>query len=455
MNKILVVDDEKDIRRALEFVLLGEGYSVEKASNGIEAVEKLKEGEIDLVITDLRMDGLDGFGVLEQSKKINPSIPVIMITAFGSVESAVEAMKKGAADYIVKPFMHDEIKITISRILEHSKLSFENMRLRQQLSQQFGCKGIIGLSEAISRIFETIEKVAPTTANILITGESGTGKGLVAETIHCSSPRRDMSFMSLNCAAIPEGLLESELFGYKKGAFTGAPTDKTGFLVMAGGGTLFLDQIGHMPLMGPSTLLKVLESGELMPLGDTKKKIVDVRIISATNKDIETCIKEKSFREDLYYRLNVIEIKVPPLRQRVDDIPILVNHFFDEFAATSGKKAKALDEAALKALFSYKWPGNVRELRNVIERAVILSVGDNITIQDLPSKVRNAEDAGDTGDAALHPLKSMVFEYEKEIIINALRRHHGSKELAVKALGIDLATLYRKMHKYGIKEFSG
>ena len=456
MNKILVVDDEKDIRRALEFVLLGAGYSVETASNGIEAVEKLKEGEIDLVITDLRMDGLDGFRVLEEAKKINSATPVIIITAFSSVESAVEAMKKGAADYIVKPFMHDEIKITIGRILEHSRLSFENMKLRQQLSQQFGCKDIIGLSESISKIFETIGKVAPTTANILITGESGTGKGLVAETIHCSSPRKEMSFMSLNCAAIPESLLESELFGYRKGAFTGASTDKAGLIVMADRGTLFLDEIGDMPLMVQSKLLKVLESGELMPLGDTKKKIVDVRIISATNKDIEKCMKEKSFREDLYYRLNVIEIKVPPLRQRVDDIPILVNHFLNELAATSGKTAKVLDQAALQALLSYGWPGNVRELRNVIERAVILSGGDNITIQDLPSKVRTAEEAGDdTGGTALHALKSMVFEYEKEIIINALRRNHGNKELAVKALGIDLATLYRKMHKYGIKELSG
>lgn len=455
MARILVVDDERDIRRALEFVLSREGYSVDTASNGIEAVDKLKNGEFDLVITDLKMEGLDGFAVMERSKAISPATPVIMITAFSSVESAVEAMKKGAADYIIKPFMHDEIKLTISRILEHSKLSFENMKLRRQLSQQFGCKEIIGLSESIAMVFETIEKVAPTTANIFITGESGTGKGLVAETIHCSSPRRDKSFMSLNCAAIPEGLLESELFGYKKGAFTGAVTDKTGLIVMADGGTLFLDEIGDMPLMVQSKLLKVLESGEVMPLGDTKIKTVDVRIISATNKDIEMCIKEKSFREDLYYRLNVIEIKIPPLRQRIDDIPILADYFLNELAQTSGGSAKAFDQTAVKALTSYRWPGNVRELRNVIERSVILSEGDNITVHDLPSKVRNTEEAGDAGDTPLHPLKSMVFEYEKEIIIKALRRNNGNKELAVKALGIDLATLYRKMHKYGIKEFSG
>ncbi|MBI5739973.1 MAG: sigma-54-dependent Fis family transcriptional regulator [Nitrospirae bacterium] len=451
MNKILIVDDERDIRRALEFVLSGEGYSVETASNGIEAVDKLKNGEFDLVITDIKMDGLDGFGVLEQSKKISQPVPVIMITAFGSVESAVEAMKLGAADYIVKPFMHDEIKLTIGRILEHSKLSFENMKLRRQLSQQFGCKEIVGLSESISKIFETIEKVGPTTANVLITGESGTGKGLVAETIHCTSPRRDMAFMSLNCAAIPEGLLESELFGYKKGAFTGATTDKPGLIVMADGGTLFLDEIGDMPMIVQSKLLKVLESGEVMPLGDTKKKTVDVRIISATNKDIEACINEKTFREDLYYRLNVIEIKVPPLRQRADDIPILVSHFLNVLTGTSGANIKEFDQHAMKALISYKWPGNVRELRNVIERAIILSSGQTITINDLPVKlITGSEPAAE--DTPLHPLKSMVSEYEREVITNSLRRNKGNKELVVHELGIDLATLYRKMHKYSIKE---
>ncbi len=451
MNKILIVDDERDIRRALEFVLSREGYSIETASNGIEAVEKLTEGAFDLVITDIKMDGLDGFGVLEKSKKISPSTPVIMMTAFGSVESAVEAMKMGAVDYIVKPFIHDEIKLTISRILEHSKLSFENMRLRRQLSQQFGCKEIVGLSESVTRIFETIEKVAPTTANVLITGESGTGKGLVAESIHCSSPRKDMPFMSLNCAAIPESLLESELFGYKKGAFTGASSDKTGLIVMADGGTLFLDEIGDMPMVVQSKLLKVLESGEVMPLGDTKKKIVDVRIISATNKDIESCIKEKSFREDLYYRLNVIEIKVPPLRQRVDDIPILVSHFLHELARTSGGEAKSVDHAAMKALVSYRWPGNVRELRNVIERAVILSSGAVITVDDLPKKMTAGAETA-SADTPVNPLKSMVSEYEREVITNALRRNKGNKEQAVHELGIDLATLYRKMHKYDIKE---
>jgi DNA-binding NtrC family response regulator len=454
MTGILVVDDERDIRRALEYVLSGEGYEVDTASNGIEAINKLKEKDYDLVITDLRMGGADGFEVLKKAKEINASLPVIIITAYGTIDSAVETMKLGAADYIVKPFLHDDIRVTVNRILEHRKLSLENLRLKRQLSQQFGCKEIIGLSESISRVFDTIEKVAPTKANILITGESGTGKGLIAETIHCNSPRRDKPFMSINCAAIPETLLESELFGYKKGAFTGATSDKTGLIVMAHEGTLFLDEIGDMPPIIQSKLLRVLESGEVLPLGDTRTKMVDVRIISATNKDIEACIREKSFREDLYYRLNVIEIRVPPLRERRDDIPLLANHFLEEMAALAGRKVKMIDDEAMSALLSYSWPGNIRELRNVIERAIILSSGDKITINDLPQKVRDSGEAvaGETMDIRLHPLKAMVSEYEKEIIINALRRYNGNKEMVVKKLGIDLATLYRKMHKYGIKE---
>lgn len=452
MAEILVVDDEKDIRRALEYVFSGEGYSVDTASNGLEAIKKLKERHYDLVITDLRMEGADGFEVLKRSKEINASIPVIIITAYGTIDSAVEAMKLGASDYIVKPFLHDDIKLTVNRILEYSKLSLENLRLKRQLSQQFGCKEVIGSSEAILRVFDIIEKVAPTKANVLITGESGTGKGLIAETIHHNSPRSDKPFLSINCAAIPETLLESELFGYKKGAFTGATSDKIGLIAMANEGTLFLDEIGDMPLVIQSKLLNVLESGEVLPLGDTKTKAVDVRIISATNKDIEACIRNKTFREDLYYRLNVIEIKVPPLRERREDIPLLANHFLKESLSLRGKDMKVFDDSAMRALISYSWPGNVRELRNVIERAIILSDGEKITVSDIPQKIRVGGEMEKTEDIDLQPLKAMVSEYEKEIIINALRRFDGNKEMVVRTLGIDLATLYRKMHKYGIKE---
>ena len=452
MAVILVVDDERDIRRALDIVLSDEGYTVDTAANGLEAIQKLQQNNYDLVLTDLKMEGADGFEVLKKSQEINESLPVIMMTAFGSVDTAVEAMKLGAMDYIVKPFMHDDIKMTIQRALEHGKLALENITLKRQISQRFAGDEIIGQSEAIARVFDIIEKAAPTRANILITGESGTGKGLIAEAIHKNSPRRDQPFMSINCAAIPETLLESELFGYKRGAFTGATTDKTGLMVMADNGTLFLDEIGDMPLIIQSKGLKVLESGEVLPLGDTRTKKVDVRIISATNKDIEACIKEKSFREDLYYRLNVIEIRIPPLRERREDIPLLANRFLQEGAVAAGRKEMAFDNAAMNALVGYSWPGNVRELRNIVERALIFSVGEQITTDNLPQKVVKGGGKEQLLDGRLQPLKAMVSDYEKEVIINALRRFDGNKEMVVRTLGIDLTTLYRKMNKFGIDE---
>jgi two-component system response regulator AtoC len=449
MDKILVVDDERDIRRALEFVLTREGYEVETASNGIEAVEKIMKEDISLVLTDLRMEGMDGFDVLKKTLEMDSSCPVIIMTAYGSIESAVEAMKRGAVDYIVKPFIHEELKLTIKRVLEHSRLSLENKRLRQQLSQQFGGKEVVGISEPISELFKTIEKVAPTRANILITGESGTGKGIVAEVIHCNSRRKSKPFIAINCAAIPENLLESELFGFKQGAFTGATKDKVGLIVMAHEGTLFLDEIGDMPLQLQTKLLKVIESGEVLPLGDTKKKIVDIRIISALNKNIEACVQKKEFREDLYYRLNVFEIKIPPLRERRDDIPVLANHFLKEIDASVGRKIKGFNQEAMNALTAYDWPGNARELRNVVERAVILSEQDVITAFDLPEKVGSKRES-DAGEHADGTLKSMMNEHEREMIQKALKKYSGNKEAAGRALGIDLATLYRKINKYKI-----
>jgi DNA-binding NtrC family response regulator len=452
MTAILVVDDERDIRRALDIVLSDEGYTVDTAANGLEAIQKLQSHEYDLLLTDLKMEGADGFEVLRKSREINESLPVIMMTAFGSVDSAVEAMKLGAMDYIIKPFMHDDLKLTIQRILEHGKLSLENITLKRQLSQRFASDEIIGQSEAIARVFDIIEKAAPTRANILITGESGTGKGLIAEAIHKNSPRMGQPFMSINCAAIPETLLESELFGYKKGAFTGASTDKTGLMVMADKGTLFLDEIGDMPLIIQSKGLKVLESGEVLPLGDTKTKKVDVRIISATNKDIEACIRDKSFREDLYYRLNVIEIRIPPLRERREDIPLLVNRFLKEGAVAAGRAGLSFDATAMNFLIGYAWPGNVRELRNIVERAIIFSTGDLITSDNLPQKIRKNDGTGQPVDIKLQPLKTMVSDYEKEIILNTLRRFDGNKEMAVKTLGIDLTTLYRKINRFEVDE---
>jgi DNA-binding NtrC family response regulator len=445
--KILIVDDEPDICKALEFLLKREGYSVTSANSGEDAIEKLKAESFDVVITDLKMGKVDGITVLEKAKEINHDMPVIMMTAFASIESAVEAMKKGASDYIVKPFLNEEIKLTIKKVIEQKKIINENIALKQQISQRMACRDFVANSESMLKIVETLEKVIPTKSNIMILGESGTGKGLLAELVHCNSPRRDRPFISINCSAIPEGLLESELFGYKKGAFTGAVSDKLGLIPLAHQGTLFLDEIGDMPVNLQAKLLKVLETGEVYPLGETKPKIVDVRIISATNVDIENRIKEGKFREDLYWRLNVIEIKIPPLRERKDDIEMLARHFIDKFSEEHKKNIKGIDRQALSILLEYSWPGNVRELGNVIERAVVLTDGDYITADNLPDKLKKAEH-----EMQLSTLKTYLSDYEKNLLIKLYEAHNRDKEETAKALGIDLATLYRKFKKYGIEE---
>lgn len=448
--KILVVDDEKDICKALEFLLRSEGYAVTLAYSGEEAIEKMKKESFDVVITDLKMDKLDGVAVLEKAKELSSDTAVVIMTAFASVESAVATMKKGASDYIVKPFLNEEIKITIKRVLEQKRLLAENIALRRQLSQRMGCMEFVANSEAMLRVIDTIEKVIPTKSNILILGESGTGKGLIAEMIHCNSPRRDKPFISINCSAIPEGLLESELFGYRKGAFTGAVSDKAGLITMADQGTLFLDEIGDMPLNLQAKLLKVLESSEVTPLGDTRSRLVDVRLVTATNQELEQRIKERTFREDLYYRLNVIEIKIPPLRSRKEDIPVLMNHFLKRFSDENGKSIKGFDHAAMGMLMQFAWPGNVRELRNVIERAVVLCQGDIVTAAELPDKLKK-DGAGPEGQET-SPLKSSISEYEKTLITNVYASQRRNKEDTARILGVDLATLYRKLKKYGIED---
>jgi len=445
--KILIVDDEPDICKALEFLLNREGYAVTAVNSGEDAIEKLKTEGFDVVITDLKMGKVDGMTVLEKSKETAPDMPVIIMTAFASIESAVEAMKRGAADYIVKPFLNEEIKLTIKKILEQKKIISENIALKQQISQRMACKEFVATSDSMIKILETLEKVIPTKSNIIILGESGTGKGLIAEMIHCNSPRRDKPFISINCSAIPDGLLESELFGYKKGAFTGAVSDKLGLIPLAHQGTLFLDEIGDMPVSLQAKLLKILETGEVYPLGDTKPRIVDVRIISATNMDIENRIKEGRFREDLYWRLNVIEIKIPPLRERKDDIEVLVKHFTDKFSAEHKKNVKGIDKHAMSLLLGYSWPGNVRELRNVIERAVVLAEGEYITPENLPDKLKKAE-----REIKPSTLKTYLSDYEKALLIKLYESHSRDKEETARALGIDLATLYRKFKKYGIEE---
>ncbi len=449
--KILVVDDEKDICRALEFLLKSDGYTVTTSSNGEDAIERLKKEHFDVVLTDLKMDKIDGIAVLEKTREVSSDTAVVVMTAFASVESAVETMKKGASDYIVKPFLNEEIKITLKRVLEQKRLVEENLALRQQLSQRMGPMDFVANSEGMLSVIDTLEKVIPTKSNILILGESGTGKGLIAEMIHSNSPRRDKPFISINCSAIPEGLLESELFGYKKGAFTGAVSDKTGLITMADQGTLFLDEIGDMPLSLQAKLLKVLESSEVTPLGDTRSRLVDVRLVTATNQELERKITEKTFREDLYYRLNVIEIRIPPLRERKEDILMLVNHFVRKYSEENRKNVRGCDGDAMAVIMRYSWPGNVRELRNVIERAIVLCRGEVITPAELPEKLKK-NGGFQPGQQETSSLKLSISEYEKTLILNVYHAQGRNKEETAKVLGVDLATLYRKMKKYGIED---
>jgi DNA-binding NtrC family response regulator len=445
--RILVVDDERDICRALEFLLSREGYKVSTAYSGQDALKKIEAEEFDLVITDLKMEGIGGMEVLERSVAMRPAMIVIIMTAFGSVESAVEAMKKGAGDYIVKPFINEDVKMTVKRLLEHKKVLMENLALRQQLSQQFGFREFVGVSPQILNVFELLEKVIPTRSNILILGESGTGKGLVAEVVHCNSQRKDKPFISINCSAIPENLLESELFGYRKGAFTGAAADKKGLITMADQGTLFLDEIGDMPPGLQAKILKVLETGEVFPIGETKSKYADIRLIAATNKNLEEQIQKGLFREDLYYRLNVIEVKIPALRERKEDIDVLARHFVEKYSRENNKKVLGITGEAMEILLNYPWPGNIRELRNVIERAVVLAGGEKIDVGELPERLKTAQ-----GGKSVHTLKSKLEFYEEKIIRDALQANSWNKEEVARALEVDLATLYRKIKKLGIEK---
>ena len=445
---ILIVDDEKDICMALNILLSKEGYAVKEAYNGEQALEIIKKENFDIVMTDIKMDKMDGFEVLKEAQKLSPETSVVMMTAFASVGSAVEAMRSGASDYITKPFINDEIRLTIRRILQSRELQMENQILRQELSQrQTAFTNIIGSSESMQKVFSVMEKVIPNKSNILITGESGTGKGLVAQAIHEAGPRKDKPFIAINCGAIPENLLESELFGHKKGAFTSANEDKKGLITMAHTGTLFLDEIGELPQALQVKLLHVIQTRELTPVGDTRVITVDVRIIAATNADLMQRVKEGRFREDLYYRLNVIEIHMPSLRERRDDIPVLIKHFMQVFAKEAGKSIKDIDYEAMQALLAYDWPGNIRELRNTIERATVLADGEVITMHDLTDKFRTLDIEG----ISTSSLRQALDTFERDYIRRSLTESKGNKEMAAGKLGVDLATLYRKLKKLRIE----
>ena len=445
---ILIVDDEKDICMALNILLTKEGYSVKEAYNGEQALDLIKKENFDVVMTDIKMEKMDGFEVLKEAQKISQETSVIMMTAFASVGSAVEAMRAGAADYITKPFLNDEIRLTIKRLLQSRDLRMENEILRQELSQRRDAfVHIIGNSEPMQKVFNVMEKVIPNKSNILITGESGTGKGLVAQAIHEAGLRKDKPFISINCGAIPENLLESELFGHKKGAFTSANEDKKGLIPMANGGTLFLDEIGELPQALQVKLLHVIQTKELTPVGDTRVITVDIRIIAATNADLMQRVKENRFREDLYYRLNVIEIHMPSLRERRDDIPLLIKHYLGIAAKEAEKHVKDIDYEAMQSLLAYDWPGNIRELRNTIERATVLADNEMITMHDLPDKFRTLDIEG----VSTSSLRQALDEFEREYIRRSLTESKSNKEATAVKLGIDLATLYRKLKKLRIE----
>ncbi|MGB9629808.1 MAG: sigma-54-dependent transcriptional regulator, partial [Thermodesulfobacteriota bacterium] len=370
--RILVVDDEEIVCESCKRILEEEGYEVEIALSGEEALHKMKENSYDIVITDLKMPGMDGMEVLKNIRKDYPDTIVIMITGFATVETAVESMKLGAFDYIPKPFTPDEVSIVVKKAIDQKTLLLENIYLRQELQEKYGFHNIIGKSKKMQEIYRVIVKVAPTDSTVLIYGQSGTGKELIARAIHFNSPRRDKPFVPVDCAVLAENLLESELFGHVRGSFTGAVTTKPGLFEVADGGTVFLDEVGNISLGIQAKLLRVLQEKEFTPVGGTKPKKVDIRLISATNKDLEKMIKEGTFREDLYYRLNFVPIHLPPLKERQEDIPLLSVHFLKKFSEEMGKSIKGFTPEAMEKLMKYSWPGNVRELENMIGRTVVM-----------------------------------------------------------------------------------
>jgi DNA-binding NtrC family response regulator len=443
-HKILVVDDDAEMGRLLADVLQREGFSVLTLDDSLEASKVLKREEFDILITDLKMKGLKGLDLLEEAKKTAPLTPVIIITAFGTIESAIQAIKMGAHDYITKPFRMDELVLTVRKALENRLLKKEVMRLKKEVTSRYHFHQLIGKSPAMQTLYDLIERVRDSIHNVLITGESGTGKELVAKAIHYSGNRKEGPFIAVNCAAIPETLLESELFGYKKGAFTDAKTDKRGLIFEATSGTLFLDEVTEMPLILQAKMLRVIEERAVRPLGDTHSYTVDVRVISASNRDMKERIHQGRFREDLYYRLKVIDIELPPLRERKEDIPLLVQHFMTR-PEKERTKASAINEEAMKILINYSWPGNVRELENVIQRAKTLGQHELILPEDLPVHLVQEADQNiiERGLREKYSLDQLEKEYIRRVLIEA----NGNKSKAAEMLGLDRKTLYRKLEE--------
>jgi len=454
-DKILVADDEQSMREFLDIMLKKEGYKVSLASNGEEVVKLVDNDLFDLVLLDIRMPKLDGISTLKKIKANTPETIVIMITAYASADTAIKAMKEGAYDYITKPFKVEEIKLIIKNALEKKNLQKENILLKQVVRDRYHFGNIIGQSPKMMVLYDLLEKVSPTKTNILIAGESGTGKELVAKAIHYNSPRKEKPFVTLNCGTIPESLIENELFGHMKGAFTDAIATQKGLFEVADEGTIFLDEISELPLLMQVKLLRVLQDKEFKRVGGTEDIRVDVRIISATNKDLEEGVKEKRFREDLFYRLNVIQIKLPPLRDRKEDIQILANHFLKKYSEELSKNILKISPEALQILLNYEYPGNVRELQNIIERAVALESSQELTAHNLISYL-NEQPLLKKGPIDIEipnegiDLEKMVEDLERTLLLKALNKTKGIKKKAAELLHINFRSMRYRLEKYGL-----
>jgi DNA-binding NtrC family response regulator len=448
-QRIMLIDNEVGLCRMMEAVLKDQGYQVKSFTRPVQAVAEFSAGDYDLIISDIKMPEMDGLEVLQHVRNRDPEVPVIMITAYATVEMSIQALRRGAYDMLTKPFEPDELTYRVKNALQHHELVSENRELRDELSGQFKFENIIGTSQTIRTLLEKVAKVAVRDTSALITGESGTGKELIAQAIHHNSGRRNHRFVALNCGALPENILESELFGYRKGAFTGAAENRKGLLEAANGGTLFLDEVGNLSLNTQKTLLRFLQEQEFLRLGDTSPTKVDVRIISATNSDLTADVAAGTFREDLYYRLNVINLHLPPLRDRKEDIPLLAAHFIRKQNAKFGTGFNGLTPEAMQAFCAFEWPGNIRQLCNVIEAAMTISSGNYIGLPELSQLIS----AGPSGQIANHAdYSSALGSFETDYLTRLLRKHGSNVEEAAAEAGMNMATIYRKLKKYGINK---
>ena len=458
-ERVLVVDDEESIREFLEIMLRREKYEVATASNAKKALKTLEKENFDMIITDIQMPEMNGIELLGKVKDMDPDTVVIMITAYGSTESAVEAMKLGAYDYITKPFKIDELKIIIKNALSANTLKQENIQLKKALEKKYSFQNIVGSSPSMLKLYDMIQRISQTKSNILINGDSGTGKELIARAIHYNGPLKDKPFVTVNCGAIPENLLESEMFGHKKGSFTGAIADKKGLFEVADTGTIFLDEVGDLPLSIQVKLLRAIQERTFRRVGSTQDVHVDVRVICATNRNLDQEVKKGHFREDLFYRLNVIQITAPPLRERKEDIPTLALHFSEKYSKELGKDIKKISKEAMDVLLAYNFPGNVRELENFIERAVALEEGPAILKESLPPQVQNARESGSAlmdistiklGEDKIN-LEKIVDAIEKDLLTRALSKTNGIKKKAAQMLGISFRSMRYRLEKHGLE----